>query len=90
MNIAANNSTEATTTALDLVTPDDATWILTSSFVIFTMQTGKLKTVHSIIYILILLLLIHILILLLKLKRVKINQILNLYCIYSDINGKKS
>lgn len=25
---------------LDPVTPDDATWILTSSFVIFTMQTG--------------------------------------------------
>ncbi|CAL1295646.1 unnamed protein product [Larinioides sclopetarius] len=34
------NSSSSVIGSLDPVTPDDATWILTSSFVIFTMQTG--------------------------------------------------
>ncbi|XP_055928912.1 putative ammonium transporter 3 isoform X2 [Argiope bruennichi] len=37
---STTNSTGSVIGSLDPVTPDDATWILTSSFVIFTMQTG--------------------------------------------------
>lgn len=42
MDVQSENSTTVESVGLDPVTPDDATWILTSSFVIFTMQTGKL------------------------------------------------
>ena len=28
------------TEAVEMVSPDDATWILTSAFIIFTMQSG--------------------------------------------------
>jgi hypothetical protein len=43
-----NNSTIATETEIAIVnnlTWDDATWILTSSFIIFTMQSGKFMSI---------------------------------------------
>ncbi|GIX76050.1 ammonium transporter [Caerostris extrusa] len=40
VSASSTNSTNTVIGSLDPVTPDDATWILTSSFVIFTMQTG--------------------------------------------------
>ena len=48
-----NNSTIVTETEVAIVnnlTWDDATWILTSSFIIFTMQSGKFMSIIKCMY----------------------------------------
>ena len=42
LNVSNNISTQAPTTSGDGWHWDDASWILCASFVIFTMQTGKI------------------------------------------------